>query len=243
MNEHPKRLAAPPQGPGPETAPEPPRGPRALFRALSGAILLAAAVPALALPAASPEGATAALTAQAPAPGPVEVVRERNDSVQRILEAAGDSLDAPTRERLKDVINGLIDFRALSARALGRHWDDRTEEEKEEFVDVFRELIRNSSVRKLGIYRADSVAYHDPETADHEAEVRTVGYKGRNTVEIVYEMHRSDGEWKATDVVVDGSSTVRTYRDAFNREIAATSYDAMYRRLVEKLEREGRAEG
>lgn len=87
------------------------------------------------------------------------------------------------------------------------------------------------------------MAYHDPETADHEAEVRTVGYKGRNTVEIVYEMHRSDGEWKATDVVVDGSSTVRTYRDAFNREIAATSYDAMYRRLVEKLEREGRAEG
>lgn len=179
---------------------------------------------------------------QGPSKSPTEVIRERNDSVRRVLEAAGDSLDDRTRETLKDVINGLIDFRAFSARALGPHWDDRTEEEKRDFAEVFRELIRNSSVRKLGIYRADSVEYHEPEISGDEARVRTVGHRGRSTVEIVYDMHRIDGEWKATDVVIDGASTVRTYRDSFNREISQTSYEAMYRRLVEKLEQEGRAD-
>lgn len=169
---------------------------------------------------------------------PVEVVRERNAAVERILESAGDSVDEATRERLKDVINGLMDFRELSRRALGRHWEERTEEERDEFVAVFRELVRNSSVRRLGIYRADSVAYRPSEISDGEARVVTVAHRGRDSVEIVYHLHRDDGEWKAYDVVIDGSSTLRTYRDSFSRQLARASYEAMYRRLVDRLERE-----
>mgnify|MGYP006278812119 FL=1 len=169
---------------------------------------------------------------------PVEVVRARNERVRSILEAEGDSVSAEIREELKDVINGLIDFRELSRRALGRYWDDRTEEEKAEFVDVFRHLVRNSSVRKLGVHRADSVVYREPEITDGEAVLTTIGYKDRRTVEIVYHMHRSGGEWEAYDVVIDGSSTLRTYRDSFYQEIQATSYDAMFARLKEKLEEE-----
>lgn len=169
---------------------------------------------------------------------PVEVVRARNERVRSILEAEGDSVSAEIREELKDVINGLIDFRELSRRALGRYWDDRTEEEKAEFVDVFRQLVRNSSVRKLGVHRADSVVYREPEITDGEAVLTTIGYKDRRTVEIVYHMHRSGGEWEAYDVVIDGSSTLRTYRDSFYQEIQATSYDAMFARLKEKLEEE-----
>lgn len=198
---------------------------RIMGGATAGLMLLAACLPA---------------TAQtAPPPSPVDVVRERNQAVQEILDASGDSVDAATREELKDVINGLIDFRELSRRALARYWDDRTKQEKSEFVDVFRQLVRNSSVRKLGIYRADSVVYLEPEISGDEAEVTTVAYKDRKDVEIVYRMHLTDGEWKAYDVVIDDASTVRTYRDSFSREISRTSYSAMYDRLVQKLEEEG----
>lgn len=171
-------------------------------------------------------------------PSPVEVVRERNRAVEEVLEAAGDSVGEAAREELKDVINGLMDFRELSKRALGRHWEERTPRERDEFVEVFRQLVRNSSVRKLGVYRADSVAYRPPEISGDEATVVTVAHRDRSAVEVVYHMHRDDGEWKAYDVVIDGSSTLRTYRDSFSREIAQTSYDAMYDRLVERLGRE-----
>lgn len=182
--------------------------------------------------------AAPATVAQEPTESPVEVIRNRNQAVTRILDAAGDSVNAEERERLKDVINGLMDFRELSRRALARHWERRTPEERDQFVEVFRELVRNSSVRKLGIYRADSITYRPAEIADGEAEVVTTAYKGRNTAEIVYHMHRMDGEWRAWDVVIDGSSTLRTYRDSFQREIDATSYAEMYARLVERLEEE-----
>lgn len=195
--------------------------------------------------------ATAALTAalvgplagptaaqQAAEGSPVDVIRQRNEAVREILDAAGDSVGDAARQELKDVINGLMDFRELSRRALVRHWESRTPDERDKFVDVFRQLVRNSSVRKLGIYRADSISYRPAEMSDGDATVVTVAHRDRSEVEIVYHMHRDDGEWKAYDVVIDGSSTLRTYRDSFNREIAQTSYDAMYDRLVERLERE-----
>jgi phospholipid transport system substrate-binding protein len=176
------------------------------------------------------------LPAAAAAQGsPVDAVRSRNLAVQETLKAEGDSVSDATRERLKDVINGLIDFTELSRRSLGRHWDERTEAERADFVDVFRQLVRNSSVRKLGIHRADSLVYRTPEITGEEAVLTTVAWKDGKSAEIVYYMHWAAGEWKAWDVVVDGSSTMRTYRDSFNREIRATSFTAMVARLRERL--------
>jgi len=196
-----------------------------------GSIVMAAAL------ALAPAAVSAAAQPGAPQ-DPVEVIRERNQEVERILEVAGDSVSDATREELKDVINGLMDFRELSRRALARHWEARTPQERDDFVEVFRELIRNSSVRKLGIYRADSVTYRPAEIEGDEAEVVTIAHKNRDTVEIVYHMHRTDQGWMAYDFVIDGSSTLRTYRDSFQQQIARTSYGEMYQRLVDKLEQE-----
>lgn len=169
---------------------------------------------------------------------PVDVIRTRNQLVTQILAAAGEEPNEQTRERLKDVINGVMDFRELSRRALGKHWSERTEQEQTEFVDVFEQLIRNSSVKKLSIYRADSVTYEEPTISGNNATVRTNAYKDRKSVEIVYEMHRVRSEWKAYDLVVDGASTVRTYRDSFYKQLAKTSYSEMYAKLVRKLSEE-----
>jgi len=170
------------------------------------------------------------------AQSPVDVVRARNEAVSRALAAVGDSVDDATREGLKDVINDLIDFTELSRLALGRHWDSRTEQERADFVDVFRRLIRNSSVERLGVYRADSVTYRQAEMSADQATVVTLAYRNGKSAEITYKMHRVDGAWRAHDIIVDGSSTARTYRDSFNQQIAKSSFADMYAKLVDKLE-------
>lgn len=169
---------------------------------------------------------------------PVDVIRSRNEAVTEIVSTAGDEVSDETREQLKDVINGFIDFEAFSRRALGRYWDERTDQERSDFVRVFRQLIRNSSVRKLEIYQADRVEYQEPEVHGENVRVTTLAYKGDKSVEIVYLMHQVDGEWKAYDVVIDGASTTRSYRDSFYREIRRSSYQEMYAKLVRRLEQE-----
>lgn len=168
------------------------------------------------------------------AQGPVDVIRTRNDAVMKILDQAGDSVSGATKERLKDVLNSFIDFDELSRRALGKHWEARTDAERKDFVAVFRQLIRNSSVRKLEVYQADRVDYQAPVETPDGAVVTTVAHKGAKSVTIAYHMHRVGSAWKAFDVVIDGASTVRTYRDSFTKEIAKTSYAAMYDKLVKR---------
>lgn len=167
---------------------------------------------------------------------PLDIIQSRNQTVEKLLEGEGEQVDDTTRAQLKDVINGLMDFRELSRRALGKYWDERTEQEKQEFVHTFEQLIRNSSVKKLEIYKADRMEYLTPEINGEKAEITTIAHKERKQVEIVYKMHRVDCEWKVYDMEIDGLSTARNYRDSFYKQIAKTSYDEMYQKLRNRLE-------
>ncbi len=169
---------------------------------------------------------------------PLAVIQARNNTIKEIIDSAGETIDDQTREKLKDIINELIDFRELSRLALGKYWKERTEKEKEEFTTVFRDLIRNSSVKKLEVYRADQIKYDDPLIDDDKATVTTKAYKGRKNVEIVYKMHQVGGEWKIYDMIIDGMSTAQNYRGSFYKQIAKTSYQEMYDKLVKRLSEE-----
>ena len=173
-----------------------------------------------------------------PAKSPVEVLKERNRTVEEILKKADDHITPETKEKLKEVINGIIDFWELSRLSLGKYWNKRTEQEKKDFVNVFQQLIKNSSVKKLEIYQADRIEYLDPVIKGNKASVTTIAYKKRKQVEIVYKMHLKNGEWKVYDMVIDGVSTARNYRDSFYKQIAKSSYKEMYNKLVKKLKEE-----
>lgn len=171
------------------------------------------------------------------AESPLQLVKSRNKTVEDILEKAGENVDESTKERLKDVINSFIDFRELSRIALGKYWDERSEKEKDEFVDVFQQLIRNSSVKKLEVYKADKIVYEEPQFNGDKASVLTVAHKERKQVEVLYKMHKVADEWKVYDMEIDGVSTARNYRESFYKEIAKTSYKEMYDKLVDRLNR------
>ncbi len=166
---------------------------------------------------------------------PVEIIKNRNKTVEEII-GNKDEVKGETKERLKDIINSFMDFNELSRLALGKYWKERTKQEKRDFVNVFQQLIRNSSVKKLEIYRADRMVYEEPEINGSKAKVTTIAYKKRKQFEITYKMHKVDNEWKTYDMEIDGVSTARSYRDSFYKQIAKTSYKEMYDKLVKKLE-------
>ncbi|MCH8019409.1 ABC transporter substrate-binding protein [candidate division KSB1 bacterium] len=166
---------------------------------------------------------------------PVEIIKNRNKTVEEII-GNKDEVKGETKERLKDIINSFMDFNELSRLALGKYWKERTKQEKRDFVNVFQQLIRNSSVKKLEIYQADRMVYEEPEINGSKAKVTTIAYKKRKQFEITYKMHKVDNEWKTYDMEIDGVSTARSYRDSFYKQIAKTSYKEMYDKLVKRLE-------
>lgn len=169
---------------------------------------------------------------------PLEMIKHRNQKVKQVLDAAGDNISEKTKGELKELINGVIDFQRLSKIALGKYWNERTKAEQNNFVDVFQELIRNSSIKKLEVYKADKIVYEEPEIDGDKVEVITLAYKDRKEAEVLYKMHKVGAEWKVYDIEIDGVSTAINYRESFYKQIAKTSYIEMYDKLVSKLEKQ-----
>ena len=220
------------------------------------------ALAALMLPAAG-EAASAA-PAAAPAAAPVEVVdSDPGKLIETAAQAMLAELDAHRAEFRKDPakINDVVDRILLphfdtsySARlVLGRHWNAATPEQRQRFIDGFyHSLLTNYGTALLDFtgdrlkvfpYKAaeagsSGAAGSNGSSASNNATVRTqVRKDDGSTVAVNYSLHRTDKGWMAWDVIIEGISYVKSFRDDFGAEIDQKGLDA----VIERLEKQGNA--
>ena len=126
---------------------------------------------------------------------------------------------------MRKVIHRYFDFEEMSRRSLARAWRKRTPEEKAEFIGLFSHLMERNYANTLESYTNERVVY-GKETSDSEfAKVNTVIITtDKKEVDIVYRLHKVKGEWRVYDVVVEGVSLIKNYRDQFRSIIRRTSY-------------------
>jgi phospholipid transport system substrate-binding protein len=156
-------------------------------------------------------------------------------------------LDAHRAEYRKDPakINALVDRILLphfdtdySARlVLGRHWAAATPEQRQRFVDGFYHSLLNNYGTALLDFTGDrlKVFPYKGEPGATNATVRTqVRKDDGSTVAVNYSLHHTDKGWMAWDVIIEGISYVKSFRDDFGAEIEAKGVDA----LIERLEKQ-----
>jgi phospholipid transport system substrate-binding protein len=178
------------------------------------------------------------LATAAAAQSPEQAIRSELEQRDRRIKSelgTGDITDAQ-RDTLKTLINGFIDFHAMASEALGPHWDDLTDEQKSEFVDVFSEIVRHQSLADLEVYRA-TVRYDSISVDGSTAHVvTTTTYKDVPTI-VEYFMIRTDDGWKARDIVLDDVSTVEGYSRSFQTYVRKRGFDALMDNLNKRLAR------
>ena len=96
---------------------------------------------------------------------------QRDKEIKSLLQGQK-TLPAADREKLKSMINSVIDFRAMARTALGPHWNELSASQQKEFVDVFSEIVRSQSLANLDVYRA-TVKYDAIDVNGNEALVST----------------------------------------------------------------------
>jgi phospholipid transport system substrate-binding protein len=156
--------------------------------------------------------------------------------VLRVLDDPQLRQDARTAERraaIRTIAYEIFDFRELSQRSLARHWQTRTAAEREEFMQLFADLLERSYVSKIELYSGGERIQYTGESAEGaQATVRTrIVTKGGTEVPVDYRMHRVGDRWLVYDVAIEGVSLVANYRAQFNKIIQTSSF----RELVDKL--------
>ena len=182
---------------------------------------------------------TLVVAATAPAPAiagaPTEHLRPSIDQVLRILEdpaLKGPAHTADRRTALRGVIENVIDFPDAARRALGPHWQGRTDAEREEFVRLFKDLVTYSYVIQLDAYAGEKIVFVGESEDEDVATVMTkVQSRQGSIVAVDYRMHQRGPRWLVYDVSVEGVSLVANYRAQFNTIVRTASYAELVRRV------------
>ena len=172
----------------------------------------------------------------AAASSPDDVVEERTMAVAAVLALP----DSPERtERLAATIDESLDFAFLAGLALGRHWEQRSDEERQEFMDLLRTLLQNNYEDRLTGHELDddyTVEFESSRVRGDRAFVPAeVDYDGR-VESLVYRLYRDDDDWRIYDLIVDDISLEETYRDGYVPIIEEHGWEELIRRMQERVD-------
>jgi phospholipid transport system substrate-binding protein len=145
---------------------------------------------------------------------PTAQMRATTDKILALLADPDLKTDARSLERrqlIRKELDQRIDWATVARGCLGRHWAKRTRSEQTEFVNLFRRLVEETSLDKL---EANS------------SKLEKIEYL-QITHPVEYRLQKSGKDWRVYDVLIEGVSLVKNYRDQFDEILAKSSYEKL----------------
>lgn len=137
-------------------------------------------------------------------------------------------------QQLEKVIGNRIAYDEMAKRSLGPQWAQLNEEERQEFVRLYAQLLRDTYSSRFDRYSDEKVEFLQETLQGDYAEVRTRLTSSKFTLDVDYRMLQRAGDWRVYDIVVDGISLVHSYREQFAKIIRTYSYEELVTKLREK---------
>ena len=174
---------------------------------------------------------------------PSDQLKSQIDRVLKTLDDPELKKEGRGKERrtaVRKIANDIFDFNETARRSLGRHWQARTPAERDEFVQLFSDLLERSYISKVELYGGEKIQYVGDTIDSDQAKVQTkLLTKGGSDIPIEYRMSRKGDRWLVYDVIIEGVSLVANYRTQFNKIIQTSSYQELVKKMKNKQEELG----
>ncbi len=197
-----------------------------MFRTLKVAFLF----PVLAL------GLLAAPAAQADTPAPVQVIQKLSESVMTAVNndpaiKSGDP--QKVMELVETTVLPFVDFRHMTASAVGRYWRQATPEQQKDLQQQFKLLLIHTYSGAVSQIRNQKIDYLPFRAAPDATNVvvRTRVMNNGEPIQLDYRLVKVGSDWKITDVNVMGIWLVDNYRGVFAQEIGQKGINGLIQTL------------
>jgi phospholipid transport system substrate-binding protein len=164
------------------------------------------------------------------------MLKERDSQIKTLLGPSGSDFSQDQRDEIKEIINGIIDFRSMAAFALDETYNTISSEDREEFVSLFSTIVRDQSMNRLDIYRAD-VEYEEITINGNNALVKTIATLDNTRIPVDYTLKKDGNSWVITDMIIDRVSTAESYNRQFQSIIRQRGFDALLQSLRRRAAR------
>jgi phospholipid transport system substrate-binding protein len=166
--------------------------------------------------------------------GPTDQLREYTDQVVKVLDDPNMARQ-DRRAAVRKIAHEAFDVAETAQRVLARHWQARTPAEREEFTQLFADLLERTYIARMDEYGGERIRYVgesiDGKLASVKARIVT-----RNGTEVAVEsrMNLRGDRWLIYDILIENVSLVANYRSQFDRIVRSSSYEELVRRLKTK---------
>ena len=130
-----------------------------------------------------------------------------------------------------------VDFERMTALAVGRHWREATDAQKQQLQTEFRKLLISTYAGALSQVRDQKIEFSPLRAAptDTDVEVRSQVIQPRGEpIQISYRMEKLPAGWKIYDVNVLGAWLIEAYKGTFSSEIDKGGIDGLITTLTAK---------
>ncbi|MBH0203795.1 MAG: ABC transporter substrate-binding protein [Nitrospira sp.] len=166
-----------------------------------------------------------------------ESVKSTIDEVIHILNS--EELNQPgssveRRQKIEHVIRQHVSYEDMAKRALGWPWIELTDTERQEFVALFVQLLRDTLACRIDNYADEQVLYLSEQREENFAEVRAKLSGPKTETLLDFRLADLFGRWYVQDVVIDGAGLVSNYHAQFASIIRDHSYAGLVNKMKEK---------
>ena len=169
-----------------------------------------------------------------------QITADLRGTIDQVLKIVSDKnlQKDPTlrREKLRQAIALRFNYKQMVMRSLAKNYNERSDEEREEFTGLFKKLLENSYANKIENYQDETIKYVDEKIKGNYAMVRTQIVRKDGVIDVDYKMLKDNGQWLVYDFVIEGVSLIRNYRSQFSKIISTESYGALVSKLSKKVD-------
>ena len=145
-------------------------------------------------------------------------------------------LEGEKNSKFTDLVMSAIDLNLISKFVLSKTWKNATDDQKERYIQAFKDYFINSYANKLDQYSGEQVEVVDAEDAGKYVIVNSFIYReGTDTLKInlKWRLLNKDGEIKIIDLNIEGISLIIAQREEFQSFLANNEGDL--EKLIEKI--------
>ena len=157
------------------------------------------------------------------------------DSAINIL-SDNEILEGEKNGKFTDLVMSAIDLNLISKFVLSKTWKNATDDQKERYIQAFKDYFINSYANKLDQYSGEQVEVVDAEEAGKYVIVNSFIYReGTDTLKInlKWRLLSRDNEIKIIDLNIEGISLIIAQREEFQSFLANNEGDL--EKLIEKI--------
>jgi phospholipid transport system substrate-binding protein len=168
---------------------------------------------------------------------PIDQLRVTMDEILAILKT-DDSLYGgwpQKKEKVVRVITRRFDSTTLARSVLAKYWKQLTADEKEHFIHLFSQVLEHTYINKIKSYSDEEVVFLKQKVYGKKAVVYSQIIRDQMEIPITYKVKKDKDEWFIYDIIIEGVSLVKNYRQQFKQILMNESYPELVRRMDEKI--------